>query len=289
MSNFDQIMTFIEVANVQSFAEASRRLSLSTSTVSARVKALEKRLKVRLLNRNTRTVTLTDEGEIYLVRCQQTLEQLLDVEDSLTQKTHLSGRIKVTIPLHLPTQSFVQILSEFTEANRGVTIDVLVTDEPIDLISNNIDVALRGRAPGSLSLISRKLGEGSLKFYSSPQYYEEKIKHKLMHSWEGHVVFDPVNILSSLPSRTTPLKGPIDTHDFALAKQFSIHSKGIALLPESLCIQELQSGQLVVVKFECPLPTLPLYVVFPSRQHLPIRVRAFIDFLVQSQNKYPLI
>lgn len=289
MSSFEQITTFIEVANTLSFAEASRRLSLSTSTVSARIKALEKRLSVRLLNRSTRTVTLTDEGEIYLTRCQDTLEQLLDVEDSLTQKTNLSGRIKVTIPLNLPAKPFVQIISEFTEANSKVTIDVLVTDEPMDLIVNNIDIALRGRSPGGLSLISRKLGEGRLKLFSSPQYYENRIKNELMQSLEGHVVFDPVNVLSSLPNFAVGTKSQINTRNFKLAKQFAIHSKGIALLPENICLQELDCGQLVSVDCEQKLPTLPLYIVFPNRQHLPTRVRAFVDFLVQSQNKYYLI
>jgi len=103
------------------------------------------------------------------------------------------------------------------------------------------------------------------------------------------VVFDPVNLLSSLSDRVTYLKGQIDTHDFNIAKQLAIHSKGIGLLPESLCVQELQSDQLVVVNFEQTLPSLPLYIVYPSRQYLPARVRAFIDFVVQSQDKYSLI
>jgi DNA-binding transcriptional LysR family regulator len=289
MSNFDQITTFIEVANTLSFAQASRRLSLSTSTVSARVKALETRLNVRLLNRNTRSVTLTDEGKVYFTRCQDTLEQLLDVEDSLSQKAELSGRIKVTIPLNLPTQPFVSILSEFTNTNSHVDIDVLVTDEPMDLITNNIDVAIRGKSPGALSLIAKKLGEGHLKLFSSPQYYESEIKNEKLQSLAKFAVFDPVNALASLPLNTTKTKSQLSTRNFKLAKQFAIQSKGIALLPENLCLKELHSGQLMTINFSHKFPTLPLYIVFPNRQHLPARVRAFIDFLVLSQDKHPLI
>ncbi|WP_286272200.1 LysR family transcriptional regulator [Thalassotalea hakodatensis] len=280
MSNFAQITTFIEVANSQSFAEASRRLSLPTSTVSARIKALENRLDVRLFNRSTRQVTLTDEGDLYLNHCQETLDRLLDIEDRLTQKNHLSGRIKITIPLDLPSESFAKVMIEFSRLYPRVTIDILVTDEPLDLISNNIDLALRGGSLKTLSLISRKLGEGKLNFFASPRYCQQKTDKKRSTSLHKHVLFDPMNNAPSLALQY--IKGSINTRNFALAKQFAEQSQGIALLPESLCTAELSNGSLEVINVDVELPVLPLYIVFPSRDNLPKRVRTFIDFLLST-------
>ena len=289
MSHFSQLLTFIEVANTQSFAEASRQLSLSTSTVSARIKALEKKLKVRLFNRNTRTVTLTDEGDLYFTQCQSILKQLINLEDTITQKEHLSGRIRLTIPLDLPAKPLTHIISDFSALNSEISFEVIATDEPQDLISNNIDIAIRGGKLTTLSLISRKIGEGELKFYASKNYYENIINKKKCSHIAELPFFDPLNTLPALADGISFVKNPIKTRNIRLAKEMTLQSCGVGILPENLCMEELKNEQLIEVESSLKLPKLPLYVLYPSRDHLPLRVRKFIDFLMGSQEKYPLI
>lgn len=289
MSHFSQLLTFIEVANTQSFAEASRQLSLSTSTVSARVKALENKLKVRLFNRNTRTVTLTDEGDLYFSQCQSILKQLINLEDTLTQKGQLSGRIKLTVPLDLPAKPLTHIISDFLAHHSEINIEIIATDEPLDLVSNNIDIALRGGKLTTLSLISRKIGEGELAFITSQEYYDAKLADRQDIRIEELPIIDPLNILPTIADGRLFFKNAIATSNMSLAKELLIQSSGIGILPKNICLKEFENKQLIEVDSGFELPKLPLYILYPSRDHLSLRVRKFIDFIIKSQDKYSLV
>ncbi len=271
MSQLNQIQTFIQVAESCSFSAAARRLALPRSTVSARVKALEGRLSTRLLNRNTRNVTLTQEGELYLQHCQQTLAQLLAVEDALAAASSLSGTIKITVPVDLPKLTLAKILSEFSGLHLDIKIQVLVSDTPEDLVAKNIDLAIRGKAPGDQDLIARQLAEGEMAYYAHPRFTGELASSR---------IFDPGAI-----AQNTADTSPIISRNFELAKGLAMAEQGIALLPKNL----VNPGELSLVPCGEVLPKLPLYIVYPSRIHLPVRVRKFIDFLLASQSKYPLI
>jgi len=285
MSNFSQIQTFIEVANSKSFAEASRRLSIPKSTVSARVKALEKRLNVRLLTRNTRSVTLTSEGLLYLERCQEALDTLLDIEDEITQTSQVSGKIRITVPIDLPSMSLAERLTQFVDLYPKVDIEVLVTDEPQDLINNHIDLALRGHAPGALGLIARKVAESELSLFASPDYIKQNLSGQTsIEDLHDKVVFDPVGIYD----KATRV-GQLHTRNFNLVKSFAVHGEAVVLLPNSMCESEIQSGRLLKLGFKQPLPKLPLYLVYPNRQHLPVRVRVLIDFLLSEPFESSLV
>jgi DNA-binding transcriptional LysR family regulator len=284
MTDLSQIQTFLEVARSGSFAKASRRLSVPRSTVSARVRALEKRLNVRLLHRTTRRVTLTDEGRHYMEQCRETLDKLMQTEAELGRPDRIAGTIRVTVPVDLSKQWLTRILGEFADRHPSIRIEVIVTDEPLDLVANNIDLALRGGTPGNPGLVARKLEEGKLAFHASPQYAEERLHDATLSSLSGHVLIDPANQCKGRLSASTE-SGRIETRNFELARELAIQSRGIALLPESLCREEVRTGRLVRLAFVEPLPTLPLYIVMPSRQHMPARVRAFIDFLVSTEAK----
>lgn len=282
MSHFDQISTFIEVAESRSFATASRRLELSTSTVSARVKALEERLKVRLLNRNTRNVTLTDEGAAYLADCRDALSRLLAAEDAISKRTPLSGRIRMTVPLNLPADVLAHLLTAFSGQHPRVDIDVTVTDDPLDLIEENIDVALRGRAPGSLSVVARCLAHGRLGFYASQAYIDTFLAGHRLEDLSGHRVLDPLDILPSVlpPDGVVPPKAPVTTRNLQLAQRLCGEAQGIAILPRQLALAAQGAHALQELDVGLTLPELPLYLVYPSRHHLPRRVRALIDFIL---------
>ncbi|PTL82999.1 LysR family transcriptional regulator [Vitiosangium sp. GDMCC 1.1324] len=278
MIGLAQIQAFLEVARSGSFASASQRLSLPRSTVSARVRALEAHLNVRLLHRTTRRVALTDEGRRYMERCEEALDKLAEAEAELRFPDELSGTIRMTVPIDMPKLGLTELLCAFTDRHPSIQIEVLVTDEPLDLVANNLDLALRGGAPGAAGLVARKLGEGDLAFHASPEYVARRLPSRTLSSLSEHVIFDPAHRLSRR-SDAKVQTGSVTTRNFELVKMLAIRSRGIALLPRSFCAQEVASGALVALTHDGAIPALPLYLVMPSRRHVPARVRAFIDFL----------
>ena len=279
MANLTHIQTFIEVAQTGSFSQAGRRLCVPRSTVSARVRALEERLNVRLLHRTTRRVSLTEEGRLYKERCEETLDKLMAAEAELSRADSLSGVIRITVPIDMSKTHLANTLLAFTQHHPALKFEVLVSDEPIDLVAENIDIALRGGAPGASGLIARRLGKGKLALYASPQYLKEHPCKMPLRSLAGHVVFDPTK-QAGPDLLDGALASDIKTRNFVLARALAIQSQGIALLPKNMCTQAQRDNQLVEVATTRALPSLALYIVVPTRKHMPTRVRKLIDFLI---------
>jgi DNA-binding transcriptional LysR family regulator len=288
MIGLPQVQAFLEVARSGSFAAASQRLAVPRSTVSARIRALEEALKVRLLHRTTRRVALTDEGRRYLERCEEAIDQLVQAGAELSPAGEVSGPLRITVPIDLPKRPLAQILGAFVDLHPAIHIDVVVSDEPLDLVAHNLDLALRGGMPGATGLVVRKLGEGEMAFFASPQYVAARLPQQALATLSEHVIFDPSRHLARTPGSKTPAKS-IDTRNFELAKTLAIQSRGIVLLPLGVCAEEVNSGSLLRLTHDEPIPALPLYLVMPSRRYLPARVRAFVDFLVTPENRRSIL
>ena len=284
MLGLSQIQTFLEVAKSGSFAGASRRLSVPRSTVSARVRALEERLNVRLLHRTTRRLALTDEGGRYMAHCQGAIDRLMQAEAELSRLDEISGTVRLTVPVDLSKRWLAETLSAFADQHPRLRIEVLVTDAILDLVARNIDLALRGGAPGAPGLVARKLGDGRLALYASPRYAAATLRGQTLSSLSGQVVLDPAHqCRGSIADGAR--SGQIETRNFELAKALAIQSRGMALLPEDLCKEEIQDGRLIRIAFDQPLPVLPLYIVMPTRLHIPARVRALVDSLTVAETQ----
>jgi len=280
MAGLDQIQAFLEVARSGSFARASERLSVPRSTVSARVRSLEDQLTVRLLHRTTRRVALTDEGRRYLMHCEEAMRRLDEAESEVRRSNRIEGTIRITVPVDLPKAPLADLIISFTALHPDIHIDIVATDEVLDLIEKNIDLAIRGGAPGNKDLVARKLGEGRLCFFASPDYIAAHLPTRGVSLGDEQVILDPVR---RLPSKhgAKARRARIDTRNFDLARALAIRSQGVALLPEGMCVAELKSGALQEVKCDVGIAPLPLYLVMPTRRHVPTRVRTFVDFLTE--------
>jgi len=222
-----------------------------------------------------------------MAECQEVIDRLVAVEAELGGTDVLSGTIRMTVPVDMPKLVLARALTSFADQNPSIQIEGIVTDETLDLVAGNIDLALRGGAPGGPGLVARTLGEGQLTLFASPQYASEKIPRDGLGTLKGHIVFDPTNQGGDALTAGARM-GAIETRNFELTKALAIRSQGIALLPESLCDEQVLAGQLTKVKFEKELPRLTVYVVMSTRRHMPARVRAFIDFLISTQKKSSL-
>ncbi|WP_437332980.1 LysR family transcriptional regulator [Sorangium sp. So ce394] len=288
MISLPQIQAFIEVARSGSFAAASQHLSLPRSTVSARVRALEARLNVRLLHRTTRRVTLTDEGRSYMEQCEAAIDVLTKAESQLTRSNELAGTIRLTVPLDMPKPALARLLGAFIERHPGIRVETVVSDELLNLVAHNIDLALRGGSPGTLGVVARKLGEGGLAFHASPEYIKTRRVGKTLVHLHEHAIYDPAQRLRRR-ARSSLQPAPLSTRNFELAKTLALQGRGIALLPESLCAEEVKSGALARLSSIHRVPALPLYLVMPSRAHVPARVRALVDFITDPGNVSSLL
>lgn len=269
MSDLTQIQTFMEVARARSFSAAAERLDLPRSTVAARVRALEARLGTRLLQRTTRVVTVTEDGERYLRACEQALGALGEVEDELRSQEGLSGLVRLSVPVDFPMDALTGLLTGFRRAHPGVRLWVDVSDEPVNLIEDRYDLALRGRDPGMPGLVARRIGIEALGLYEAPTALAQGAARPLLDPLEaaGETGSDPL---------------PIATRSLALARQLALDGEVRAILPDALCARDVAAGRLRRVEPDAERYDMGVFLVFPSRQHLPARVRALIDFLAEA-------
>lgn len=214
-------------------------------------------------------------------QCQEAISRLLQAEAELSRPEAISGLVRITAPVDLSKRWLARTLSAFAERHPAVRIEVVVTDEILDLLTNHIDLALRGGAPGNPGLVARKLQEEELALHASPLYVKKKLRTPALSSLSGHVVFDPARRGGAMLAGA--LRSSLETRNFELAKAFALESRGIALLPTSMTQDEIRARRLVTLKFDHPMPTLPLYLVMPTRLHVPARVRALADFLVAAE------
>lgn len=278
--NLLQIETFLEVARSGSFIAASRRLSLPSSTVSARIRAMEDRMGVTLFRRTTRKVALTSDGAHVFEVYSQAFEILSSLEPQ-GAAGELSGPIRLTAPIDFPMSHLAEALTLFSDRHPAVSFDVLVTDAVLDFVEDNIDIALRGRAPGADNLICRKIAAEPLGLFASPEFLAAHRAQIEQGSLAGLMLFDPLEQASALGEAARgSLRPTLRTTNIELSKAMALHSRGIALIGQALCHPELQAGALQPLPEVFPLPEVPIYLVMPSKRLLPPRVRAFVDHLV---------
>ncbi len=171
--DLNQTRVFVEVARAGGFAAAARRLGLPKSTVSARVQSLEQRLGAQLFKRSTRQLALTDEGNAYFEAVAGAIDSLVNAEAASTsEKGVLSGKICFTAPLEFPRDAITSALASFLQKHPCVRFEIMLTNRPLDLVAENVDLALRGGDPGGAGLIVRKVGEIGFGLYASPDYIE---------------------------------------------------------------------------------------------------------------------
>ncbi len=283
--DLNQARMFVEVVRAGSFAEAARRLDIPKSTVSARIQALETRLGARLLRRSTRQLALTLEGEAYYDAVAGAIDRLVDAEAVTAESGGtLSGRIRFTAPLEFPHEAIISAFTTFTRNHPGVTFEILLSNEPFDLVARNIDLALRGGDPGGAGHIIRKVGELAFGLYASPAYLETHERPTALDELAGH---DLLIFRSPSESRTIRAADPLSafaprvaSDNFAFLHRLVLAGLGIASLPHALVHKDVEAGRLIrLLEGWSGKPGI-LHLVFPSRHDISPRVRAFADDLL---------
>ena len=289
--DLNQVAVFTKVVEVGSFVGAGKQLELPKGTVSRKVAMLEHSLGVRLLHRTTRKLRLTEIGRAYYDQCQHGLAEIDQANRLLTDSATLPrGVLRISAPLGFESGFFNDWVREFLTTYPQVKVELILKDEFGDPIEEGVDLAFRPGKPKNTSLIVRKLGNTRLILCASPRYLAKSGEPKNLIDLRGHhcVIFG-----SSVENCTWQLqgkvggkkivnvKGLIAVNTIYFARQATLSGLGIALLPLRAVAEDLKAGRLKIVLPSYSAITDGIYVTYPSRQHLPAKVRAFLDLVVE--------
>ena len=292
-----RIRAFVQVFDAGGFSSAARQHGRSKALLSKYVTDLEDYLGVRLMNRTTRKLSLTEAGEAYYREASALLQQLDDLDASITeQTTEPRGLLRVSVPRNFGESTLAPAIYEFLLAHPKVTLDLRLEDRYVDLIDEGIDVALRISTMQDSSLIARKIADmhvvvgaaaDLLKRHGTPEHPDELrnlpciVDVNLQGQSNWRFTQDGRTI-------SVPVSGPVRCNSPLAARTAAVMGLGFVVLPSYLADPMVQSGELVPVLKDF-LPTgQTLQAVYPHRRHLAGKVRALIDHLVEWFQRHPI-
>lgn len=280
---------FTMIVDKGGFAPAADALGMSKTMVSKHLAAMEDRLGVRLLNRTTRKVGLTEVGSEYLQRCQDIL-QLVDEADGrlMESGSHPRGLLRVNAPVNFSELHLAPCIADYRRLCPDVELDLVVNDRVIDLIEEGFDLAVRiGRLKDS-SLVARRLAPARIVLAAAPSYLAERgvptrpedLTHHdcLLYAYSSER--DEWEFDGEGGAQRIRVKGPFSSNNGGILMQAAIDGQGIVALPTFIAGQALRDGRLVEVLASFKPQDRAIYAVFPANRHLSPKVRSFVDFLV---------
>jgi len=287
---------FVAVVENSSLAGAARSMNLSPSVVSKQLSALEDRLGVRLLNRTTRRVSLTEVGSAYYERAKRILADVDEAEAAVSQ-AHSSprGLLKITAPTTFAHRHVAPHLPAFMDRYPEVQVQLLVADRLVDLVEEGIDLAIRIAHLKDSSLIARKLAPNYRKLVASPEYLakwgtpkrpEDLNDHALITLPPGSSIND-WHFLVDGEEKLVKAQGTITTNNGDSILMLALAGAGISMLAAHVVGKYLQDGRLVSILDDNVSEDVPIYAVYPSNRHLSPKVRAFVDYLVEVYAPHP--
>lgn len=289
MDRMSSITTFVKIAEAGGFAAAARKLGVSPSTVTTQIQDLEDRLGVRLLNRSTRKVSLTEIGKAYYERCIHILADIDDADSAVqAMRAKPHGMLRLNVSLSIPVL-LSPVIAEFTSRYPDVKLSMVMSDCMVDLVEEGIDLAITTMPVPNSNLIMRRIGAVRLLVCGSPGYFAQHgvprtpndlISHNCLKytfsSWGNEWRFK-----SPEGQRAVHVTGNMEANSVNALKLAAALGQGLIMAPEFLATEEIKSGKLVAVLTEFASPELPIHAVYPHRQHLSTNVRSFLDLLAK--------
>lgn len=288
MDYFKQISSFVEVVARGSLSAAARAEGIAPAVIGRRLDALEERLGVKLLQRTTRKLALTNEGSVFLEDCQRILSELQDAEAAVAERSaKASGHLSISAPAGFGREHVAPLMPSFLSEHRELTLGLNLTDRVVDLVGEGIDVAIRIAVLSDSNLIGVKLADNRrvvvaspayLKRYGKPVSLDELMKHNcLAISSEGSQ--RGWTFRQNGKNVTLKVNGNMMCNDGAVLHDWALAGKGLAWRSIWEVGNQIEAGRLVTVLDEFAAPGNDIYAVFAQRRHLPLRVRALVDFL----------
>jgi len=281
---------FARVVEARSFSGAARRLGMSKSVVSKHITRMERTLGVRLLNRTTRRLSLTEVGSTFYERCAQIVAQAEEAELIATRShSEPRGLLKVNVPVAFGVRHIAPALAEFSAPYPELRIDMTLNDRAVDLAEEGYDVAMHIAERLDGALISRRLAPIRRTVCATPEYWRRHGKPETPHDLVRHncLVYSYLNVQNEWcftghgEDIRVPISGNLRVNNENALWQAALGGLGVVLLPTFIAGEDLQSGALEAPLSEYAVPATSLYAVYLPNRHLSPKVRALIDFFVE--------
>ncbi len=290
MDRLQAMEVFSKVVEAGSFSAAARRLELPNATVSTLLRNLEAHLGVRLINRTTRRMHLTDDGAAYYERCRRILSEIAETESALARtRTKPQGKLRVDLPTAFGRMHFVHALPTFMERYPDIKLTLCMTDRRVDFIEDGIDAAVRGGPLEDSSLIARRIHEARYVAFASPDYIRRHGEPKSPHDLVNHRC---LGFYSPLSEQVNPwvfsrngltvvheVDGNINMNSSDALIEAATVGSGIAFLLDLSVTRPIGNGLLRPLLTDWQTNSVPVSVVYPQTRHLSAKVRVFVDFV----------
>ena len=291
MDRFQALAAFAKVVELGSFARAAERLDVSTSAVSRQVAELEAHLDVRLLNRTTRRLSLTEAGQAFYERSVQLLADLDEAESSVRAAALVpKGTLRITCGVTFGIRYLASALAEFNARHPQLVFDLDLSDRTVDLVDEGFDLAIRIGPVGQQGLVSRRLGWTGLVCCASPDYLARHAAPQTPDDLAQHECLTYTQIQVPNTWRFETSEGVQQSVRFAprhranngrMLVAWAVAGVGIVNEPDFIVAPEVEAGRLVRLLPDFKPLRSPISAVYPSRRHLSAKVRAFVDFLAE--------
>lgn len=287
MDRFHNMSVFVEVVEQGGFTAAMDKTGLSRAQVSKLVMQLEEHLGTRLLNRTTRSISLTEMGRIYYERCKALLVEVDEIDSMASEQTSTPrGTLTIGAPSSFGTLHFKNVITEYMKRYPQVQISLHLTDRFVDVVDEGFDVVVRIAELADSSLIARKLSTCKLVVCASPSYLKEHGEPKVPQDLALHHCLlysnapkpDTWTLYGPAGMETVRVSGPLTADNGDILKAAALAGQGVVFMPTFIVGEDIRSGKLQQILIDyCP-PDLAINAMFPSRRYLSAKVRTFVDF-----------
>jgi DNA-binding transcriptional LysR family regulator len=296
MDTLTAMKVYCSVVENDSLAGAARTLNISPSVVSKQLSALEDRLGVRLLNRTTRRVSVTEVGTAYYDRCKRIIADVDEAEIAVS-RTHSEprGLLRITAPSTFAHRHVTPHLPKFIDRYPEVEVQVQVNDRIVDLVDDGIDLAIRIAQLKDSSLIARRLAPNHRSIVATPEYLKtwgiperpEDLPQHALITWPAGNPINDWHFVVDGQEQMIRTKGTISMNNGDSILSTVLAGGGLAMMNSFMTGEYVQDGRLLPVLEDYVREDVPIYAVYPSSRHLSPKVRAFVDFLVEIYGPRP--
>lgn len=291
MDTIDGMKTVVAVAETGSFTAAGERLNISKALVSKYVGEVEDALGVRLFNRSTRRLAITEEGKNYYDKVVPLLEEYGELIESVAgEQTKPRGLIRISAPVTFGESSLSPVIPEILARNPDLSIDLQLTDRKIDMLQEGIDLVIRIGGVDDSNLIARQINTYKLTMCASPSYLakhgcpqspQELSAHKVVIDSNFRIGKQWPLIANDGESHVVEVTSKAAVNSPRAVKEIALKDGGIALIPNFVIAEELEKGELQEILKDFHTLEFGMFAIYPHRRYVPKKVRAFVDFLYE--------
>ncbi len=288
MDDLRRMVIFSHVVEAKSFSAAAQRLGIAKSAVSRHIALLEKSVGVRLLNRTTRSLNLTEIGETYYQGCARIVAEAEEVTRRIsTLQDQMSGTLRVASPIVLGKRYIAPLLADFVQQHQSLHVELVLEDQMVDMVESGIDVGVRVGWLKDSMLLARKIAESPRLLCASPAYIERMGKPECPEQLAKHdwIIFSLLptpyhwTFVKNRSEKRIQVKGKVKTNNADAVRSFLLNGTGLAALSSFLVADDIKNGRLVQLLPDYNCGSAGIYAVFQDRRYQQAKVRLFIDYI----------